>query len=288
MEAAFFDLDKTVISKASMLAFGSAFYRAGLIGRRSLAKGLWTQLLFVRFGASAETLARIRTSALALTEGWDQAQVRQIVVDALTRVIDPITYAEAAELIEEHRVAGRRVYIVSAAPAEIVEPLAEHLGVHEALASLAAVDPQGRYTGQMERYAYGPAKAEIMRLVAQRDGVDLTRSWAYTDSATDLPMLEAVGHPVAVNPDRALHRTARQRGWTVLRFDRMVVAHLPGGPADTGPRTVPAPARLRLPQLGPVFAASGRLRVAFPLAALVSTAVTATAWWARRRPAPPT
>jgi HAD superfamily hydrolase (TIGR01490 family) len=260
VEAAFFDLDKTVISKASMMAFGGSFYRAGLIGKRALARGLWTQVLFVRFGASAETLARLRTSALALTEGWDQAEVRQIVVDALSRVIDPITYAEALELIEEHRSAGRRVYIVSAAPAEIVEPLAEHLGVHEAIASQAAVDTLGRYTGQMERYTYGPAKAEVMRMVAGRDGIDLAASWAYTDSATDLPMLEAVGHPVAVNPDRTLRRIAGQRGWSVLNFDRIVVPHLAG---------------------------RARRRVLLPAAAIVTTGLTATAWWARRRPVRP-
>jgi HAD superfamily hydrolase (TIGR01490 family) len=220
MEAAFFDLDKTVISKASMMAFGGAFYRAGLISRRALAKGMWTQLLYVRFGAGPETLARIRTSALALTAGWDQDQVRQIVREALVSVVDPITYHQALELIQEHRRQGRQVYIVSAAPAEIVEPLAEHLGVHGAIASQAAVDEHGRYTGHMERYAFGPAKATVIRRIAAREGIDLAGSWAYTDSATDLPMLEVVGHPVAVNPDRTLRRIALVRGWDVLRFDR--------------------------------------------------------------------
>jgi HAD superfamily hydrolase (TIGR01490 family) len=272
VEAAFFDLDKTVISKASMMAFGGSFYRAGLIGKRALARGLWTQVIFVRFGASAETLARLRSSALALTEGWDQAQVRQIVVDALGRVIDPITYAEALELIEEHRSVGRRVYIVSAAPAEIVEPLAEHLGVHEAIASQAA---------------YGPAKAEVMRMVAGRDGIDLAASWAYTDSATDLPMLEAVGHPVAVNPDRKLRRIAAQRGWSVLRFDRIVVPHPPGGTVATGPRALPAPSGLRSSWLGSLPPDLARRRVLLPAAALLTTGLTATAWWARKRPVHP-
>jgi HAD superfamily hydrolase (TIGR01490 family) len=284
VEAAFFDLDKTVISKASMMAFGSSFYRAGLIGKRALARGLLTQVVFVRFGASAETLARLRSSALALTEGWDQAEVRQIVVDALNRVIDPITYPEAMELIREHRSAGRRVYIVSAAPAEIVEPLADHLGVHEAIASQAAVDHRGRYTGEMERYTYGPAKAEVMRLVADRDGIDLTSSWAYTDSATDLPMLEAVGHPVAVNPDRTLRRIADQRGWPVLRFNRIVAPDLPGGPAATGPSALPAPSDARPPRLAVLQTDLARRRVLLPAVAILTTGVGATAWWARRRP----
>ena len=115
------------------------------------------------------------------------------------------------ELIGEHRRAGRRIYLVSAAPAEIVEPLAEHLGADEAVASIARVDLEGRYTGEMERYWYGRRKARLIEELAARDGVNLAASHAYSDSATDLPMLEAVGHPVVVNPDRALRRVARQR-----------------------------------------------------------------------------
>lgn len=218
MEAAFFDLDKTVIAKASLMAFGKAFYREGLISRRNLARGLWTQVIYVRLGASAKKLAQIRRTVLEITQGWEQARVREIVAEGLVSVIDPITYPDAVGLIEAHRSASRRIYLVSAAPVEIVEPLARHLGVDEAIASLALVDRDGRYTGEMECYAYGPAKAALIREIADRDGVDLARSWAYSDSATDLPMLEVVGHPVAVNPDRALRRIAQLRDWEILRF----------------------------------------------------------------------
>jgi HAD superfamily hydrolase (TIGR01490 family) len=221
VEAAFFDLDKTVIARASIMAFARAFHSEGLISRRSLAKGLWTQVFYVHMGAGAKKLARIRRSVLSLTRGWEQAKVRKVVADGLAAVIDPITYAEARQLIDEHRQAGRAVYIVSAAPAEIVEPLAHHLGVDGAIASQAEVDSSGRYTGHMDRYAYGPAKAELMREVADRDGIELLASWAYSDSVTDLPMLEVVGHPVAVNPDRALRRIARMRGWDIRRFERL-------------------------------------------------------------------
>ena len=220
VEAAFFDLDKTVIARASMMAFARDFYREGLISRRSLAKGLWTQVVYVQLGASAKKLARVRRSVLALTRGWEQAKVSRIVAEGLEGIVGPITYAEAAALIGEHRDAGRRVVIVSAAPAEIVEPLGHHLGVNDIIASTPEVDAAGRYTGRMERYAYGPVKAELMRQAAERDGLDLAASWAYSDSVTDLPMLEAVGHPVAVNPDRALRRIAAMRGWPVLRFER--------------------------------------------------------------------
>lgn len=221
-QAAFFDLDKTVIAKASVVAFSRHFYREGLVTRRVLAQGLWAQVMFLRFGAKARTLERLRHKMLRLTMGWEQERVRRIVADTLAQVVGPITYKEAVELIEDHKAAGRRVYIVSAAPAEIVEPLAGYLGAEEAIASQAMVTA-GRYTGQMLNYAYGPQKAQTIREIAERDGLDLNDSWAYSDSATDLPMLEAVGHPVAVNPDRALRRIAQVRGWPVVSFSELAV-----------------------------------------------------------------
>ncbi len=226
--AAFFDLDKTVIAKASLMAFSRQFYREGLLNRRNMASGLWAQLLFLRFGANAATLERIRRRVMRVTAGWEQERVRRIVTDAVSQVIGPITYKEAVNLMQEHREAGRRVYIVSAAPQEVVEPLARYLGVEEAIASRPAVDA-GRYTGQMESYTFGPRKAETIRQVAARDGLDLSQCWAYSDSATDLPMLESVGHPVAVNPDRALRRVARMRGWPVLHFSEPMVVTPEGG-----------------------------------------------------------
>jgi HAD superfamily hydrolase (TIGR01490 family) len=222
VEAAFFDLDKTVIAKASMMAFGPPFYKGGLISRRSLVRGLWAQLIYLHLGASEEKLARIRESVLALTKGWEQARVRQIVAETLEAVVEPITYAEALELIDLHESAGRRVYIISASPVEIVEPLGRFLGVDQVLASRARIDEKGRYTGEMDVYAYGPYKADLIRQVAERDGLDLAESFAYSDSYTDLPMLEVVGHPVVVNPDRLLLKTARERGWDVRQFVRPV------------------------------------------------------------------
>ncbi|MCU1448453.1 MAG: HAD-superfamily subfamily hydrolase [Acidimicrobiales bacterium] len=261
MEAAFFDLDKTVIAKASMVAFGGPFYRHGLISRRLLVRGLWGQLVYLYLGADEERLARMRESVLKLTKGWEQAQVRRIVREALTDVVTPIIYAEALELIEEHRVAGRRVFIVSASPEEIVEPLAAHLDVDEAIASRARLDDRGCYTGEMEFYAYGANKAEAMRAVAEEEGIELDRSWAYSDSATDIPMLETVGHPVAVNPDRELARVARERGWEVRKFERPVRLR------DRVPTPPPAPTAVGASAL-----------VVGGLAAL---------WWKRRHAPPP-
>src|SRR6202011_1488042 len=116
----------------------------------------------------------------------------------------------------------RVTIIVSASPEEIVTPLAGYLGVDRSIASRARVDDEGRYTGEMAYDAFGPAKAEAMRGLAAQLGIDLSKSYAYSDSATDLPMLEGVGHPVAVNPDRELARAAQERGWEVLHFVRPV------------------------------------------------------------------
>ncbi len=220
--AAFFDLDKTVIAKASLIAFSRAFYREGLVTRRLLARGLWGQMLFTRFGAGGPTHRPAAPPHFGPHPGWEQERVKRVIADTLQQVVAPITYKEAVELIEEHRQAGRRVYIVSAAPEEIVEPLARYLGAEGAIATQAAVSA-GRYTGQLLRYAYGPEKATTIRQIAESEHLDLQESWAYSDSATDLPMLEVVGHPVAVNPDRALRRIAQMRGWPVLRFEELVV-----------------------------------------------------------------
>jgi phosphoserine phosphatase len=111
---------------------------------------------------------------------------------------------------------------VSASPEDIVLPLAEHLGVDGAIASRVEVDDEGRYAGEMEFYAYGPFKAEAMQELAEAEGFDLAESSAYSDSYTDLPMLEAVGHPVAVNPDRVLAKVAREREWEVMQFTKPI------------------------------------------------------------------
>ncbi|HEX7166559.1 MAG TPA: HAD-IB family hydrolase [Acidimicrobiales bacterium] len=222
MEAAFFDLDKTVIAKASMVAFGGSFYREGLISRRLVLRALWGQLVYMHLGASEEKLARMRESVLALTKGWEKARIEAIVAEALEAVVEPIIYAEAAELIDRHRADGRLVVIVSASPEEIVSPLGRFLRVDEVIASRAQLDDDGRYTGEMEFYAYGPYKAEAMRALADERGIDLEASFAYSDSATDLPMLEVVGHPVVVNPDRVLARIAKDREWEVRTFARPV------------------------------------------------------------------
>jgi HAD superfamily hydrolase (TIGR01490 family) len=221
-EAAFFDLDKTVIARASMAAFGRPLYNGGLIKRRTVIRALYAQLVYLHLGASEQRLERIRESVLQLTKGWSRDRVRQIVAETLAETVDPIVYREAIELIEQHRAEGRRVVIVSASPEEIVAPLGRYLGADAVIASRALTDDEGRYTGEMAFYAYGPFKAEAIAGLAKERGIDLAGSYAYSDSYTDAPMLESVGHPVAVNPDRVLQKLARERGWEIRQFVRPV------------------------------------------------------------------
>lgn len=222
VEAAFFDLDKTVIAKASMVAFHKPLRRAGFLSRRLVLRALYGQLVYMYFGADEDKMEQVREQALRITKGWDQAVVSEIVAESLEQVIEPIVFDEAIDLIDEHQAAGRRVYIVSASPEEIVLPLARYLGVDGAIATRAKVDEDGCYTGEMEFYSYGPNKAVAIVELARREGIDLAGSYAYSDSETDIPMLEVVGHPVAVNPDRSLLRRARDSGWGTASFVRRV------------------------------------------------------------------
>jgi HAD superfamily hydrolase (TIGR01490 family) len=222
MEAAFFDLDKTIIATSSVIALGGPFYREGLISKRTIARGVYAQLVYMVVGADEEKMDRMREAMLTLTKGWDRERVRDIVRETLEQVITPVIYAEALELIETHKAEGRKTVIISSSPIETVEAIGEHLGVDDVIATQARIDDNGRYTGELEFYAYGAHKADAIREMAVREGIDLARSYAYSDSITDLPMLELVGNPVVVNPDRELARIARDRAWEVRVFERPV------------------------------------------------------------------
>ncbi|WP_369205101.1 HAD family hydrolase [Streptomyces sp. PU-14G] len=219
--AAFFDLDKTVIAKSSTLTFGKSFYQGGLINRRAVLRTAYAQFVYLLGGADHDQMERMREYLSALARGWDVEQVKEIVAETIHDLIDPIIYDEAASLIEKHHLAGRDVVIVSTSGAEVVEPIGRMIGADRVVATRMVVE-EGRFTGEIEYYAYGPTKAEAMRELAASEGYDLARCYAYSDSATDLPMLEAVGHPHAVNPDRALRKEALVREWPVLTFSRPV------------------------------------------------------------------
>jgi HAD superfamily hydrolase (TIGR01490 family) len=215
--AAFFDLDKTVIAKSSALAFGRPFYRDGLINRRDMIKAAYAQLLFRVGGADDQQMARIRDYIAELCKGWRVEQVRQIVTETLQELINPYIYAEAAALIAQHQEAGRDIVLVSTSGEEMVRPIADLLGIENVIATRMVVD-DGRYTGEVEFYAAGPNKAAAIKELAKERDYNLADSYAYSDSISDIPLLETVGHPTAVNPDRALRRIALERGWQMLEF----------------------------------------------------------------------
>jgi HAD superfamily hydrolase (TIGR01490 family) len=219
--AAFFDLDKTIIAKSSTLAFGKPFYEGGLLNRRAVLRSAYANFMFSLSGADHDQLEKMRAYLTQMVTGWDVEVVRQSVAEALHTIIDPIVFEEAVTLIEQHQAAGRDVIIVSASGIEVVEPIGAMLGVDHVIATTLVAE-DGRYTGAVEFYAYGPNKAEAMRELARERGYDLADSYAYSDSETDVPMLEAVGHPFAVNPDKALRRLAEENDWPILLFARPV------------------------------------------------------------------
>jgi HAD superfamily hydrolase (TIGR01490 family) len=225
VRAAFFDLDKTVIAKSSLVALGPEFHARGLLHRRTLVWGVFSQILFMRFGANDEKLSKIRESVLKVTKGWDRQEVRTLVAETINDVIEPLIYSEALELIDHHLAQDDEVWLVSMAPSEIVEPFAELLGITGAIASRARIDANGKFTGEMDFFAQGANKAVAMRELAEQRCIDLSESFAYSDSETDIPMLEAVGHAYAVNPDRTLTKLANENSWPILDFSHPVRAH---------------------------------------------------------------
>jgi len=237
-EAAFFDLDKTIIAGSSSLAFGKPLYRAGFLRKGHLLRLGIGQFAYMLFGADEDSLARARDEMLYLVSGWHKAEIDAIVAQTLDDVIEPLVFAEALFLIDEHMRSGRKVYVVSASPEEFVTPIAKMVGIDNVIATRIRTDGLGRYVPELERYVMGPGKSDAMVEAAERDGIDLDGSYAYTDSFTDMPMLEVVGNPVAVNPEKELREAALENEWPILEFQR---------PVSLEPRVQAPPKRVWIP-----------------------------------------
>ena len=219
--AAFFDLDKTLIQGSSAFQFGRAAYQAGLMGRRQLVSDGIANIRFRLHGSTDEDSLALRDRISASLAGTRVVDLERLGAAVLARIL-PRLYPEMLDIAHEHQDAGRRAYIVTAASQELADILAQVLVLDGAIGSNLSQVVDGVYTGTPEGlFVYRAQKAQAIQELAEREGIDLGASYAYSDSESDLPMLRAVGHPVAVNPDAALARVAKAENWPVLRFDRL-------------------------------------------------------------------
>jgi HAD superfamily hydrolase (TIGR01490 family) len=219
-DAAFFDLDKTLMEGSSAIHFGRAAYSAGLVSKRQLARDAWANVQFRLKGSTDETTQALWDRILDSIAGTRVVDLARLGPQILAGVL-PRLYPQMLEVAWGHQDAGRGVYIVTAASQELSQMLATVLGFDGGLGVRSEIR-DGVYTGRPDGpFTYREGKAQAIREVAEREGIDLARSYAYSDSESDLPMLRAVGHPVVVNPDAELARVARQEGWEVMRFDKL-------------------------------------------------------------------
>ena len=217
--AAFFDLDRTIIGGSSVFALGVAAYSSGIVSTRELLSDATNATTFLFAGASDEKTDAVKNRVLQAIAGVPVERMAELGDQIIPRLERDVR-REARGLLDLHHAADRDTYIVSASPIEIVGDFATAIGLTGGIGTVAAIE-DGIYTGELaEPFCYGEGKAIAIRKVAEERDYDLQLSYAYTDSAGDLPMLEIVGHPVAVNPDRTLESIAYHRGWPIVEFSR--------------------------------------------------------------------
>jgi HAD superfamily hydrolase (TIGR01490 family) len=246
--AAFFDLDRTLMEGSSAFQFARAAYKSGVIKRRALARDAWENLLFRLRGSTDEGTDALRERIGQLLEGVRVRDLQRLAPDVLAGVL-PRLYPRMLAIAYEHQDAGRPIFICTAASQEMAELMAIVLTFDGAVGTAFEVDGHGRYTGRLDGpMTYREGKAQAIRELSEREGINLEQSYAYSDSESDLPMLRLVGHAVAVNPDKPLERVAREEAWEIMRFERLgrrlrvgaalaVAAALGAGASRKGMRT---------------------------------------------------
>jgi HAD superfamily hydrolase (TIGR01490 family) len=252
--AAFFDLDKTLMAGSSGMQFARVAAQHGIVSRRQLAGWGFEHLRYRLRGTTDERTGEVLRAARELIRGVPAVTVERMGPEVMAAVL-PRVFPQMLDEVHAHQDAGRPAFIVSAAGNDIVESLAQVLGMEGGIGTRYEVDAEGNFTGRFDGpFVYGPGKVEAMQAFAERHEIDLDASYAYSDSLSDLPMLRAVGHPVAVNPDPPLAALAREEGWQTLRFERIgrrlvavgvtVLASVAGfGASRVAARRKPAPRR---------------------------------------------
>jgi HAD superfamily hydrolase (TIGR01490 family) len=217
--AAFFDVDNTMIRGASIYFFGKGMAGRGLITTKDLLRFGYQQVKFrVRGKEDLAAVAEAREKALSLVEGKPVAEIVKYGEEIYDELMAERIWSGTRALAQTHLDAGQRVWLVTATPVELARIIARRLGLTGALGTVAEVE-DGKYTGRLVgEPLHGPSKAEAVRALAEREGLDLARCTAYSDSANDIPMLSAVGTAVAINPDTALRQAAKENGWEIRDF----------------------------------------------------------------------
>ena len=218
---AFFDLDKTLMAGSSGMHFARAASRHGIISRGQVLRWGRDHLRYRLKGATDEETQQVLKVARELITGVSAVEIDRMGTEVMASIL-PRIYPQMLDELYAHQDAGRATFIVSAAGNNLVTALAEVLGADDGIGTRYEVDENGRFTGRLDGpFVYGKGKVDAMRVFAEQHGIDLESSYAYSDSASDLPMLRAVGHPVAVNPDAGLTAVAAEEGWDVMRFEKL-------------------------------------------------------------------
>jgi HAD superfamily hydrolase (TIGR01490 family) len=233
--AAFFDLDRTLIPGSSLFLLARGAYERDMFRVRDILRFGWGQMMFRLRGEDPRGMEKSRTSTLDFVTGRSQAELMEMGREIVEERIIPRVYADIVRVIESHQEKGDLTFLVTAAPIELAGRIAEHLGMTRAIATESELDQQGFYTGRLVGdVMHGPAKAKAVADAAAEYGLDLDSCSAYSDSINDLPLLESVGDPHAVNPESELQRVARARGWRIHELRTRRRALLVGVPAGLG------------------------------------------------------
>ena len=218
--AAFFDVDNTLVCGSTSILFGKVAFTGGSIKRRDIWRFMWEHVMYMRRGEKNSKMADFKDRALMLTKGHSVEELQGLIDQVYRDEIKPRLWPRSLERLKHHLEQGHEVWLVSAAPVELAQAIADDLGATGALGTIVGHDGNVLTGELVGAPLHGKAKRRAIKALAKERGISLGKSWAYSDSVNDLPMLSAVGNQVAVNPDQQLRRYAVAAGWEILRQRR--------------------------------------------------------------------